>query len=172
MKRLRFENGSLDAADVAILRALAEDARVTMAELGRIVGLSAPSVTERVRRLEEAGVVLGYAARIDPAALGLPLAAYVRIRPMPGQLNKVAEVISGLDGGRGVRPGDRRGLLHRQGACALHAGAGGGDRPDHSVRHDQHVDHPVFAGGAAAAAASGRAPVRYGWLIALEQATG
>jgi Lrp/AsnC family leucine-responsive transcriptional regulator len=68
-----------------------------MADLARKAGLSAPSVTERVRRLEEAGIVTGYAARIDPAALGLPLAAYVRIRPMPGQLEKVAEVLNGLD---------------------------------------------------------------------------
>ena len=97
MKRLRYQNGGIDATDVKILRALAEDARVTMAELARKAGLSAPSVTERVRRLEEAGIVTGYAAAIDPAALGLPLAAYVRIRPMPGQLEKVAEVLNGLD---------------------------------------------------------------------------
>lgn len=68
-----------------------------MAELARSVGLSAPSVAERVRRLEEAGIVRGYGARIDPAALGLPLAAYVRIRPMPGQLRKAVEVLSAID---------------------------------------------------------------------------
>jgi Lrp/AsnC family leucine-responsive transcriptional regulator len=97
MKRLRSQNGSIDTTDAKILRALAEDARITMADLARKAGLSAPSVTERVRRLEEAGIVTGYAARIDPAALGLPLAAYVRIRPMPGQLEKVAEVLNGLE---------------------------------------------------------------------------
>lgn len=96
MKRLRFENGVIDATDGAILRALSADGRVTMADLARAVGLSAPSVTERVRRLEEAGIVRGYGARIDPAALGLKLAAYIRIRPMPGQLRKVAEVLAGL----------------------------------------------------------------------------
>jgi Lrp/AsnC family leucine-responsive transcriptional regulator len=97
MKRLRSQSGSIDTTDAKILRALAEDARITMADLARKAGLSAPSVTERVRRLEEAGIVTGYAARIDPAALGLPLAAYVRIRPMPGQLKKVAEVLNGLE---------------------------------------------------------------------------
>jgi Lrp/AsnC family leucine-responsive transcriptional regulator len=97
MKRLRSQNGSIDTTDAKILRALAENARITMADLARKAGLSAPSVTERVRRLEEAGIVTGYAARIDPAALGLPLAAYVRIRPMPGQLEKVAEVLNGLE---------------------------------------------------------------------------
>ena len=89
--------GGLDAIDVALLRALSEDARATMADLARTVGLSPPSVTERVRRLEEAGVVQGYGARIDPAALCLTLAAYVRVRPMPGQLRKVTEVLVGLD---------------------------------------------------------------------------
>jgi Lrp/AsnC family transcriptional regulator, leucine-responsive regulatory protein len=97
MKRLRSRNGDVDATDAKILRALAADARVTMAELARKTGLSAPSVTERVRRLEDAGIVTGYAAQIDPSALGLPLAAYVRIRPMPGQLERVAEVLNGLD---------------------------------------------------------------------------
>lgn len=97
MKRLRYENGDIDATDVAILRALSTDARVTMADLARAVGLSAPSVTERVRRLEEAGIVCGYGARIDPAALGLPLSAYIRIRPIPGQLRRVAEVLAGLE---------------------------------------------------------------------------
>jgi Lrp/AsnC family leucine-responsive transcriptional regulator len=97
MKRLRSRNGTVDPIDGGILRALAQDARVTMADLAREVGLSAPSVTERVRKLEEAGVIEGYAARVSPAALGLGLAAYIRIRPMPGQLRKVAELLDGLD---------------------------------------------------------------------------
>ncbi len=96
MKRLRYRDTSIDATDASILRILGKDARVTMADLARAVGLSAPSVTERVRRLEEAGIVRGYGARIDPAALGLPLAAYIRVRPMPGQLRKVIEVLDGL----------------------------------------------------------------------------
>jgi Lrp/AsnC family leucine-responsive transcriptional regulator len=96
MKHLRFQNTPLDAIDRAILQALAKDARVTMADLGRAVGLSPPSVTERVRRLEEAGVIQGYSAMINPVALGLPLAVYIRIRPMPGQLATVAELLNGL----------------------------------------------------------------------------
>jgi Lrp/AsnC family leucine-responsive transcriptional regulator len=67
-----------------------------MADLARALGMSAPSIAERVRRLEEAGIIRGYGAEVDPAALGLPLAAYVRIRPMPGQLRKVGEVLLGL----------------------------------------------------------------------------
>jgi Lrp/AsnC family transcriptional regulator, leucine-responsive regulatory protein len=97
MKHLRFQNDPLAATDAAILRTLAKNARVTMADLARAVGLSPPSVTERVHRLEEAGIIQGYGAVIDPVALGLPLAAYVRIRPMPGQLGKVAAVLRKLE---------------------------------------------------------------------------
>ncbi len=97
MKRLRFENGPLDARDLEILGVLSEDARISMAELARKVGLSPPSVAERVRRLEEAGVIQGYRAVVNPAALGLPLTAWIRIRPIPGQLGKVAEVLQGLE---------------------------------------------------------------------------
>lgn len=93
MKRLRYENGSPDATDLTLLRALAADARMSVADLARIVGLSPPSTSERIRRLEEAGVIEGYTVRINPKALGLPLAAWLRIRPIPGQLQKVADML-------------------------------------------------------------------------------
>src|ERR1041384_1523215 len=54
--------------------------------------MSAPAVRERLGRLEEAGVIRGYWVDIDPAALGLPVTAWVRVRPGPGQLPKVAEL--------------------------------------------------------------------------------
>jgi Lrp/AsnC family leucine-responsive transcriptional regulator len=88
----RPENGLLDAVNVHLLRELRRDPRLTMTELGRRVSMSSPAVTERVRRLEEAGVIRGYRLDIDPAALGLPIAAYVRVRPNPGQLPTVAEL--------------------------------------------------------------------------------
>ena len=81
-----------DAVNLRILTELQHDPRLTMSELGRRVGLSSPAVTERVRRLEETNVILGYRLQINPAALGLPIAAYVRIRPNPGQLSKIAEL--------------------------------------------------------------------------------
>ena len=96
MYRLRYENGDLDEIDARLLEALIDNARLSLAELGRRVGLSSPSVSERLKRLEEAGVITGYSIEIDPAALGLPLAAWLRIRPMPGQLKKVAEILRGL----------------------------------------------------------------------------
>lgn len=96
MKRLRYQNGDLDEIDARLLSALIEDARLSLAELARRVGLSSPSVSERLKRLEEAGVIEGYSVTVNPEALGLPLAAWLRIRPMPGQLKKVAEILRGL----------------------------------------------------------------------------
>lgn len=81
-----------DPVNARILAALQENPRLTMTELGRRIGLSSPAVTERVRRLEEAGVIQGYRLIISPASLGLPLMAYVRIRPNPGQLSYIAEL--------------------------------------------------------------------------------
>lgn len=68
-----------------------------MAELARRVGLSAPSVGERVKRLEESGIIEGYGARINPAALGLALSAWLRIRPVPGELSQVATLLQGIE---------------------------------------------------------------------------
>lgn len=94
MKRIRYVDGALDALDTAILAALAEDARTPMRELAQKVGLSAPSTTERVRRLEAAGVIEGYTVRVNPAAIGLPLGAILRIRPMPGELQRVSAILA------------------------------------------------------------------------------
>jgi Lrp/AsnC family leucine-responsive transcriptional regulator len=82
----------LDEVNTRIVEELRRDPRLTMTALGRCIGMSAPAVTERVRRMEEAGVIRGYRLDLDPAALGLPLTAYIRIRPDPGQLPKVAEL--------------------------------------------------------------------------------
>lgn len=96
MKRVRYIDGALDALDTEILKLLATDARTPMRDLARAVGLSAPSTAERVRRLEEAGVIEGYTTRVSPAAIGLPLGAYLRIRPMPGELSRVAALLAAL----------------------------------------------------------------------------
>ena len=73
-----------------------DDARISIAELARQVGLSAPSVAERIKRLEDIGVIEGYSARINPQGLGRPLAAWLRIWPVPGQLHRVAEILERL----------------------------------------------------------------------------
>jgi Lrp/AsnC family transcriptional regulator, leucine-responsive regulatory protein len=85
-------DGVADPVNLRILTELQKEPRLTMSELGRRVGLSSPAVTERVRRLEETGVIRGYRLEINPAELGLPIAAYVRIRPNPGQLPKIADL--------------------------------------------------------------------------------
>lgn len=96
MKRLRYKNTDIDAIDQAILVQLTRNARTTTAELARIVKLSPPSVAERVKRLEEAGVITGYCAVISPQALGLPISVWFRIRPVPGKMRRVAEIIEGI----------------------------------------------------------------------------
>jgi Lrp/AsnC family transcriptional regulator, leucine-responsive regulatory protein len=82
----------LDATNISLLRELEADARLSLAELGRRVGLSSPAVADRLERLEEAGVVKGYRAEIDPRALGYELAVVLRIRPAPRELKQVAEL--------------------------------------------------------------------------------
>ncbi|URM92201.1 Lrp/AsnC family transcriptional regulator [Streptomyces sp. MRC013] len=75
---------SPDATDWRILRALQADGRASFADLARAVSMSASAVTERVRRLEEAGVITGYTAVVDREALGLPVLAFVRLRSPHG----------------------------------------------------------------------------------------
>ncbi len=70
----------LDSTDWKILRHLQQDARLSYNELGRRVGLSAPATAERVRRLEEAGIITGYSAQIDPAKVGMQLLALIHLR--------------------------------------------------------------------------------------------
>jgi len=96
VKRLRYENGNIDAIDAQLLNLLATNARVSNAQLARDVGLSPPSVSERIKRLEEAGVISGYTITVNPESLGMPLAVWLRIRPIPGQLKKVVEILKGL----------------------------------------------------------------------------
>jgi Lrp/AsnC family transcriptional regulator, leucine-responsive regulatory protein len=85
-------NQKLDATDLELLRELQHDARLSLAELGRRVGLSAPAVADRLRRLEDEGVIAGYRAEIDPRALGYDLSAVLRVRPDGRQLPKIADI--------------------------------------------------------------------------------
>lgn len=82
----------LDATDRALLSELQHDARLSRAELGRRVGLSPPAVAERLRRLEDDGVIVGHHTAVDPRALGLDLTVVIRVRPAPRQVGRLAEV--------------------------------------------------------------------------------
>jgi len=89
---LRSSDLLLDARNVELLRLLCGDPRMAISELARKVGMSAPATRERIRRLEEAQVIKGYRLDLDARALGFPVAAFVRIRPMPGKLPKISEL--------------------------------------------------------------------------------
>lgn len=84
---------TLDAIDRELLRTLADDARQPVSELARRVGLSAPSTADRLRRLEAQGVIARFTVELDPRALGYTLQAIVRVKPLPGQLHLVEELL-------------------------------------------------------------------------------
>jgi Lrp/AsnC family leucine-responsive transcriptional regulator len=91
---LNNQNGNLlaDLRNVELLKILLENPRITISEVARRIGMSSPAVKERITRLEEAGIIAGYRVELNPQALGYPVTAFVRVRPAPGQLSKVAEL--------------------------------------------------------------------------------
>jgi len=86
----------LDSRNQKLLAALLKNPRASVTDLARKVGLSAPATRERMLRLEEAGVITGWRVEIDPQALGFPIAVLIRVRPMPGQLPKIAKLAQSL----------------------------------------------------------------------------
>jgi len=82
----------LDDIGWKILAALQADARIPFAELGRRIGLSTPAVTERVHRLEEAGIILRYRAELDHAKVGYPILAFVRVNVVGDFLQRIMKV--------------------------------------------------------------------------------
>jgi Lrp/AsnC family transcriptional regulator, leucine-responsive regulatory protein len=75
----------LDETGWHILEALQENARLSFSELGQRVGLSSPAVAERVRRMEDAGIITGYRAEINTAKIGFPITAIIRMSTPPGE---------------------------------------------------------------------------------------
>ncbi|HEV7317978.1 MAG TPA: Lrp/AsnC family transcriptional regulator [Ensifer sp.] len=80
MSFTRIDRSPLDPTDIAIIEVLQEDGRIAISELGRRIGLSQPATSERVKRLEERGIIAGYGARIDAASLGLGMMAVIRLK--------------------------------------------------------------------------------------------
>ena len=85
-----------DEIDQLLLNALMEDSRRSLKALAQISGLSSPSVAERLRRLEERGVIRSYTVEVDPRHFGYQLQAIVRVRPLPGKLQEVERQIQSI----------------------------------------------------------------------------
>lgn len=83
----------LDEKDRLLIKLLSRDARMPVSELSKRVGLSGPATSERMRRLEVGGIITRFTLEIDLVALGYPLQAIVRIKPRPGNMHIVEEMI-------------------------------------------------------------------------------
>lgn len=83
----------IDEKDRQLIKLLSTDARMPVSELSKRVGLSGPATSERIRRLEANGIISRFTLEIDLAALGYPLQAVVRIKPRPGNMHIVEEMI-------------------------------------------------------------------------------
>lgn len=88
----------LDSTGWKILRMLQDNARLSFAEVGRQVGLSLPAVSERVRRMEDVGIIRGYRADVDPAKIGLPLTVFIRLTTSPHHYPKVRSLVQERSG--------------------------------------------------------------------------
>ena len=87
------KNYSLDGIDLRLLKILETDGRISIRELADKINMSAPSVTERLRRLESRGIIRNFTVDIDLSMLGYSLQAIVRIKPRPGKLKQVETMI-------------------------------------------------------------------------------
>lgn len=82
---------SLDELDWKILDALQHDARLSYSEIGRRVGLSAPAVSERVKKMEDAGIITGYRAVVDPEQIGLPIKVFIHLQVDRDRFSEVVD---------------------------------------------------------------------------------
>src|SRR5579863_583403 len=85
----------LDDKAWQLLRELQENARLSYAELGRRVSLTIPAVAERIHKMEDAGIIEGYRAEINPARIGMPITAFIRIS-IVGDFTRVTKVVREL----------------------------------------------------------------------------
>ncbi len=92
----RIESVELDESDRRLIEALDRNARTSIADLARLIGLSPQSTSDRVKRLEDLGVVTGFTVRLDPTALGLGIGAYIRVRPAMGELQRVSQLLADI----------------------------------------------------------------------------
>ncbi len=144
-RALRTTHPLLDEVNIRLLAQLQTNPRMPMTELARRVKMSAPSVTERVQRLEEAGVIAGYRLEVSPQALGLP---------DPRSIGEGGRDCPADPRGRGVPSHHGGGLLSAEGACRRGRSAREGPRHIPVVWHDHDVHRPVVARASPPASAS------------------
>ncbi len=94
---MKLGDTQLDDTDRRILSLLQEDCKVPLAQVGKRVGLSAPSVMERIRRLEEAGIVTGYRALLDSRRVGFDVTAFVGISMTPTAIDRFEAQLEHVD---------------------------------------------------------------------------
>jgi Lrp/AsnC family leucine-responsive transcriptional regulator len=82
----------MDHKNLDLLRLLEKDPRAPVSHLARRIGMSSPAVKDRILRLEESGILAGYRLELNPKELGYQVTAFVRVRPLPGHLNKIADL--------------------------------------------------------------------------------
>lgn len=90
---MTLDTSALDEIGWQILEELQQNGRISFAELGRRVGLTLPAVAERVRKMEDAGIITGFHAEVDPARIGLPIAAFIRISVVGDVFARVAKAV-------------------------------------------------------------------------------
>ena len=90
---MTFDTSALDKTGWHILEELQKNGRLSFAELGRRVGLTLPAAAERVRKMEDAGIITGFRAEVDPAKIGLPIAALIRISVVGDVFARLAQAV-------------------------------------------------------------------------------
>jgi len=96
LKNITNESTKFDSIDRALITSLHQNARMSLRALSRHVGLSAPGCSDRLKRLEAAGVISGFSLELNAQALGYALQAMVRVRPFPGKFHDVEKLLQGL----------------------------------------------------------------------------
>lgn len=90
---IRLKIRKIDKNDRAILAALTKDGRTTIRDIAAQIGMSSPSVTERILKLTDAGAIKGYTVVVNPHAFGLTISAYVRMSALPGKASKLKQML-------------------------------------------------------------------------------
>ena len=87
----------MDSTNIKILACLQHNARMTNTAIGREVGISSPAVAERIRKMEDLGIIKGYKAQLDPLALGYQMKAIITLRAFMGKLKPFLEAVTNWD---------------------------------------------------------------------------